>query len=259
MNNSPNFISSILLSIISLLFVLPGFCLAQKVDLEKEKKEIRKLDDRWNQIMLEPNLEIIKEFYPDNHVERVYTGFSENKYGYQETYDSFAKQFKTIKYLSVKEREKHDINFSDDGHTAWYYSIFDFEQQNIKTGKKRKFSIGGLAVLIKKGGKWLFHSNTSVYRGETEKSKIAKIILEQYTGKYQTDEGRVFEVTTDGTQLIFKNENGDVHKYFAQSEYVFFQDETDGTLVFGRDKNGKVSHYSSFWNGSFYGTRKKIK
>lgn len=233
------------LMLMLLLFLIS--CAENKVDIEKEKAQVLQRIEQWYQVMQNQDLAAVPDFFPNEKKVVNFSNSKKQKAGIEEINDNMKKQFSAGKFTSIKILPEPTIFVSDDGETAWIYSETEFEFLPSKAEKSNKFISSVFEVLIKENGKWVYQASIDVSSKGTKKRKIIKIaksLLNEYTGKYKSEKsGNEYDISTDGENLILLNKDAKKIIFSPESESTFFTDGFPQTLIFCRDRKGKVSYY----------------
>lgn len=232
----------------SVLILCTNVLIAQSSNtVDTDKKQILERMEQWGQqVIINGDLDIIKNFYPKNGINLSYNNQKIEEKTNKQIIESFSSQFENFKYTGFYMLDDLYIYITEDGHTAITSFTVELEYEDLKTKKKSKFSITGVEVLIKENGKWV--GTLTVEESVKEERKVVELnknILNEYNGIYKTTKsGYIYTVTNDGKNLIWNTKEGNQFILKPQSEYSFFMEDQPQSIIFGRDKKGNISFYT---------------
>ena len=234
----------------SVLILCTNVLIAQSSNtVDTDKKQILERMEQWGQqVIIDGNLDIIKNFYPKNGINLSYNNQKIEEKTNEQIIESFSSQFENVKYTGFNMLDDLYIFITEDGHTAITSFTVELEYEDLKTKKKNKFSITGVEVLIKENGKWV--GTLTMEESVKEERKVVSVnksILDEYNGTYKNEKsgtGNVYTVKNDGKNLIWTTKEGNQFILKPQSEYSFFMEGQPQSVIFGRDKKGNVSFYT---------------
>ncbi len=138
----------------------------QKIDVEKEKAEILKLDELQKQALLKGDVDAILSLIPEGH-ESISVGRGKiSKTTKADTKQIFEQQFKYGRHIEINNLVIPTIKISPDGKTAWAVGQFKYRYTyKDSTGAEHEFGAvdAWLSVFEKHNSKWAVSTEAETF------------------------------------------------------------------------------------------------